>query len=125
MSAASSPAGAWVTRGPEIAVFSGGSAVSSDVAGATQTFTFSGTSVTWIGLRCNVCGIATVAIDGGAAGEVNTAGSAAPGGAGLASEPVFTASGLAPGSHTLVITVTGTTTSGGAHIVVDAFDVTP
>jgi len=38
---------------------------------------------------------------------------------------VFTASGLAAGPHTLVITVSGTTTSSGAHVIVDAFDVTP
>jgi hypothetical protein len=43
---------------------------------------------------------------------------------GLTSEVVFTASGLASGTHTLVITVTGTTTSGGAHIMLDAFDLT-
>jgi hypothetical protein len=119
------PAGAWVLRGAEVAAFSGGSAGSSDVTGATATFTFAGTSATWIGLRCSVCGIASVSIDGGAATSVDTAGAAAPGSPGLASEAVFTASGLASGNHTLVITVTGTTTSGGAHIVVDAFDVTP
>ncbi|HSC26650.1 MAG TPA: Ig-like domain-containing protein, partial [Vicinamibacterales bacterium] len=121
-----SPASAWVTRGPETAVFSGGSAGSSDAPGATATFTFTGRQVSWIGLKCSACGIATVSIDGGATSTVDTAGPAAPGSVGLASEPVFTSSGLAPGNHTLVITVTGTTTaSGGAHIVVDAFDVTP
>jgi len=81
--------------------------------------------VSWIGLECSVCGIATVSIDGGAATSVNTAGAAIPGSPGLASKAVFTASGLAAGTHSLVITVTGTTTSGGAHIAVDAFDVTP
>lgn len=50
---------------------------------------------------------------------------AAPGSPGLASEPVFAASGLTAGTHTLVITVTGTTNSDGAHVIVDAFDVTP
>jgi hypothetical protein len=118
------PAGAWVARGAEVAAFSGASAGSSDVTGATATFTFAGTSVSWIGLRCSACGIATVTIDGGAAISVDTAGAAAPGSPGLASEVVFTASGLGAGSHTMVITVTGTTVSGGAHIVVDAFDVT-
>jgi len=118
------PAGAWVLRGAEVAAFSGGSAGSSNVTGATATLTFTGTAVTWIGLRCNVCGIASVSIDGGAAISVNTAGPAAVGSPGLTSEIVFTATDLAPGSHRLVITVTGTTTSGGAHIIVDAFDVT-
>jgi len=119
-----SPTGAWVLRGPEVAAFSGGTAGSSDVSGATVTFSFTGTAVSWIGLRCSVCGIATVSIDGGAATSVDTAGPAAPGSPGLTSEVVFTASSLAAGSHTMVITVTGTTTSGGAHILVDAFDVT-
>ncbi len=124
-SPAVSPTGAWVRRGPEVAAFSGGTAGSSDVSGATVTFSFTGTAVNWIGLKCSVCGIATVSIDGGAANSVNSAGPAAAGSPGLTSEPVFTASGLAAGAHSLVITVTGTTTSAGAHILVDAFDVTP
>jgi hypothetical protein len=119
------PAGAWVRRGPEVAAFSGDAAGSSNVPGATATLSFTGTGVSWVGLECSVCGIATVSIDGGAATSVNTAGAAVPGTPGLASKAVYTASGLAAGTHSLVITVTGTTTSGGAHIVVDAFDVTP
>ncbi|MGH8706823.1 MAG: Ig-like domain-containing protein, partial [Burkholderiales bacterium] len=115
----------WQLRGPEVATFSDGTAGSSDVAGDTASFTFSGTAVSWIGLRCNVCGIATVSIDGVERGSVDTTGTAAIGSPGLASESVFTASGLAAGTHTLVIRVTGTTTSDGAHIIVDAFDVTP
>jgi hypothetical protein len=119
------PAGAWVLRGQEVAAFSGGAARSSNVPGATATLSFTGTAVSWIGLRCSICGIATVSIDGGAATSVDTAGPAAPGSPGLASEVVLTASGLAASTHRLVITVTGTTTSGAAHIAVDAFDVTP
>ena len=118
------PADAWVLRGPEVAAFSGGTAGSSDVTAATMTFSFTGTAVSWVGLKCSVCGIATVSIDGGAATSVDTAGPAAPGSPGLTSEVVFTTSSLAAGSHTMVITVTGTTTSGGANIIVDAFDVT-
>ncbi len=111
-------------RGTEVAAFSGGSAGSSDIVGATATFTFTGTSVSWIGLKCNICGIATVSVDGGAATTVDTAGAVAVGSPGLASAPVFTVSGLASGAtHTLVITVTGTASSNGAHIIVDAFDV--
>lgn len=117
------PADAWERRGPEIAAFSGGTAGSSDVAGATVTFTFTGTSVSWIGLKCSVCGIASVSIDGGTAVSVDTAGPGAPDGT-LSSEVVFSRSGLATGvNHTLVITVTGATSSGSAHIIVDAFDV--
>ena len=78
----------------------------------------------WTGLKCNLCGIATVSIDGSASISVNTAGTATPGSPGLASEPVFTATGLAAGTtHTFKITVTGTTNPGGAHVAVDAFDV--
>lgn len=38
---------------------------------------------------------------------------------------VLCAAGRAAGSHRLVISVTGTTSTGGAHVIVDAFDVTP
>jgi PKD repeat protein len=120
-----SAAGAWTLRGAETAAFSGGSAGSANAAGSSLTLDFTGTAVSWIGLKCSACGIATVAIDGGEANAVDTAGPAAPGSPGLASEPVFSASGLAAGSHRLLITVTGTTSTGGAHVIVDAFDVTP
>ena len=115
--------GAWQKRGPEVAVFSGGTATSSATSQASATFTFTGSSVVWLGLKCNVCGIAKVSIDGGAATSVDTAGSAAPGSPGLESEPVFSAAHLAAGSHTLTITVAGTTSTGGGHVIVDAFDV--
>jgi hypothetical protein len=115
--------GPWVLRGSEVAEFSGKFAGSANAGGTSAAFSFTGTAVNWMGLKCNLCGIATVSIDGGPEMQVDTAGAAAPGTPGLKSEPVFTASGLAPGSHTLQITVTGTTTSGDAHIVVDRFDV--
>jgi hypothetical protein len=114
----------WTRRGAEIASFSGGSAGSSNVAGDSVSFMFTGTAISWIGLKCNVCGISTASIDGGPASTIDTAGAAVPGSPGLASEVVFTASGLSAGEHTLTITVTGTTTSTDAHIVIDAFDVT-
>ena len=115
--------GAWQKRGPEVAAFSGGTAMSSATSHARVTFTFTGSSVVWLGLKCNVCGIATVAIDGGPSASIDTAGSAAPGSPELKSEPVFSAEGFAVGSHTLTITVAGTTSTSGAHVVVDAFDV--
>jgi len=83
---------------------------------------FTGTAVSWIGVKCNVCGIAAVSIDGGVPTTVNTAGPNAPGS--LSSESVFSASGLAPANHTISITVTGVSSSGGAYVAVDAFDVT-
>jgi hypothetical protein len=72
-----------------------------------------------------------VSIDGGVPTPVDTFGPATPGS--LTSEPVFSASGLAPDvQHTLVITVTGATATtsplnllpGNGHVAVDAFDVT-
>jgi hypothetical protein len=123
-----SPPNAWVLRCSEVATFSDGCAGDSNVAGASVTFTFTGTAVSWIGLKCNICGIATVSIDGGPATTVDTRGpgiiDADPATPQPTSEPVFTRTGLAAGTHTLVITVTGDTTSSGTHIVVDAFDVT-
>jgi len=114
--------GFWTTYGAETGTFSGGTIVASNVAASTAMFTFTGTAVSWIGVKCNVCGIAAVSIDGGAPTTVNTAGPNAPGS--LSSESVFSASGLAAATHTMVITVTGMSSSGGAYVAVDAFDVT-
>ncbi|TMG77586.1 MAG: hypothetical protein E6H80_00755 [Betaproteobacteria bacterium] len=120
---AASQIGSWTTYGSETGTFSGGTIVASNVAASTAMFSFTGTAVSWIGVKCNVCGIAAVSIDGGAPTTVNTAGPGAPGS--LTSESVFSASGLAAdASHTMVITVTGMSSSGGAHVAMDAFDVT-
>ncbi|HJR71143.1 MAG TPA: hypothetical protein VKA43_13965, partial [Gammaproteobacteria bacterium] len=117
------PSGAWARRGPEIAIFSDGAALSSDVAGAALSVLFRGTKVSWLGVKCTICGIATVSIDGGTETAVDTAGSTAPGTPGLTSEVVFTAADLADDVHSLRITVTGNSSSSGGHILVDAFDV--
>jgi hypothetical protein len=114
--------GFWTSYGAETGIFSGGSIVASNVAASSTIFSFTGTAVSWIGVKCNVCGIAAVSIDGGAPTTVNTAGPNAPGS--LTSEPVFSASGLAAANHTMVIAVTGMSSSGGAYVAVDAFDVT-
>jgi len=114
--------GSWTSYGAETGSFSGGTIVASNVAESSAMFSFTGTAVSWIGVKCNVCGIAAVSIDGGAPTTVNTAGPNAPGS--LSSEPVFSASGLAASSHTISITVTGMSSSGGAYVAVDAFDVT-
>jgi hypothetical protein len=99
---------------------SGGSARKSPEAGSGSSFTFTGTGVSWIGFRGAVTGIARVFLDGTLAAEVDTA---AP-----SEEPqavLFSATGLAPGVHTLVIEVTGAfnAPSSSAWIVVDAFEV--
>jgi len=121
--------GYWPTYGAETGTFSGCTIVASTQVAATATFSFMGTAVSWIGVKCNVCGVATVSIDGGVPTVVNTSGPGVPGS--LYSEPVFSASGLAPDvTHTMVITVTSATTSpqallsGGSNVAVDAFDVT-
>jgi hypothetical protein len=77
--------------------------------------------VSWIGLRCEICGFANVFLDGALSGTVDTYAASRP----AATSALFTARGLAAGSHTLVIEATGTqnAASGGANVVVDAFDV--
>jgi hypothetical protein len=120
---ATATTGAWQKRGPEVAAFSRGTATSAATSQARATFTFTGTSVVWLGLKCNICGIANVSIDGGRETSIDTAGTAAPGSPGLTSEPMFSAAALAAGTHTLTITVAGATSTSGAHVVVDAFDV--
>ena len=98
--------------------WSGGAAAASTTAGAQATFTFSGTSVNWIGFRGPSAGIARVFLDGTLRAIVDLY------------EPfalqavVFSASGLAGTSHTLVVEVTGQrhSASSGSLVVVDAFD---
>jgi hypothetical protein len=94
----------------------------SSVAGAQATFTFTGTAVDWIGSRKSTTGIARVYLDGAFVTQIDTY---APGD-GL-QETIFSATGLAAGSHTLTIEVTGqkNPASNSAYIVVDAFDVRP
>jgi len=92
--------GFWTSYGAETGTFSGGSIVASNVAASSAMFSFTGTALSWIGVKCNVCGIAAVSIDGGAPATVNTSGPNAPGS--LTSESVFSASGLAATSHTIL-----------------------
>jgi hypothetical protein len=93
--------------------WSGGGAMQSTVAGATATFQFSGTSVTWIGARSDDGGTAEVSVDGGPVRQIS-----------LVSRPnekhtpVVTLHDLGAGQHTLTIRVTS-----AAPVVVDAFDV--
>jgi len=100
--------------------WSGGAAGYSATAGVQATFTFTGTSVRWIGFRGPEAGIARTVLDGVPVGEVDTF---APTHEFRA--VVFTRTGLAPGSHTLAIEVTGqkNPASTDVFIVVDAFDV--
>src|SRR5882672_474703 len=99
---------------------SGGSAAISNTAGDQATFTFSGTSVSWIGGRSFETGIARVFLDGSFVREIDTYSPTEE-----VQVPMFTVVGLANASHTLTIEVTGRQNAAAslAYIYVDAFDV--
>jgi hypothetical protein len=122
--AALAPAESWyeTTSASSGVKLSGDRAVFAQAAGAAATFTFTGTGVSWIGIPCEICGIATVLIDGTRVATVDTFAPARP----AASTAMFASPPLAAGSHTLVIEVTGTAnpSSTAAFVVVDAFDAT-
>jgi len=90
--------------------------------GATASFSFTGTSVRWIGRRNKEGGIARLSVDGRDAIEVD-----------LYSEPneirtsVITLYDLGQGPHTLTIEVTGTKNRKASSnvVTVDAFEVEP
>src|SRR5580765_6127319 len=107
-------------RSDTYAALSGGGATASDQAGAQATFTFTGTSVSWIGGRWIEEGIARVFLDGAFVAEVDTYSKTKE-----VQVPLFTAVGLANTSHTLTIEVTGqkNAASNFAFVLVDAFDV--
>jgi hypothetical protein len=103
--------------------WSGGSAVRSEVQGATVSFTFIGTWVTWIGARNENSGVAMVSVDGGPAKRVDLY--ARPN---EIRTPIITLHDLSPGQHVLTIQVTGEKNKNApltspAVVVVDAFDV--
>jgi hypothetical protein len=90
-------------------------------AGASVTFKFRGTSVSWSGYSGPDAGIALVSVDGNEAKEVDTYSSEVK-----IQQVVFTSAVLADAPHTLTITATGrkNAASAAAQIFVDAFDVT-
>src|SRR6266540_44148 len=99
---------------------SNGGATATDSAGAQATFTFTGTSVSWIGGRWIEEGIARVFLDGSFVTEVDTYSKTKE-----VQVPLFTALDLANTSHTLTIEVTSrkNVASNLAFVLVDAFDV--
>ena len=101
---------------------SDGTIVASNVALSTASLTFTGTGISWIGFPCELCGIAKVYVNGSLAATIDTFAETRPASTGA----LYTASGLASGTHTLRIEATGTTnaSSHDAFVVVDAFDVT-
>ena len=102
--------------------WSGGTAAVSNTALARATLIFSGTGVSWLGLRGPQTGIARVSLDGVQAPDVDTYAAAEQ-----LQAVLFARSGLTADLHFLTIDVTGTMNPAAtdAFIVVDAFDVTP
>jgi hypothetical protein len=86
------------------------------------TFTFTGTGVTLIAYQDEWAGLGRVYCDGVLKGTVDFYRTPS-----RYQSPIYSVTGLAPGSHTLVVEVTGTRSaaSGGNWIWIDAFDVTP
>jgi kumamolisin len=91
---------------------SGGFVKEATVAGKKATFTFSGIQVGFVTTTSSNNGAATIAIDGGSATTVNTH-------AGGAHGKVRFVKATGSGSHTLVLTVSGT--AGHPKVDVDAF----
>jgi hypothetical protein len=105
--------------------WSEGSGAYINSAGAQATFSFTGTSVKWVGARGPWGGIARVFLDGAlVAGAVDTYASAEQF---QQNAILFSAQGLAAGSHSLMIEVTGTKNAASTDtiVAVDAFDVAP
>ncbi len=112
-------AGMW-THDNEARVWSEGVTATSNQPGATATFTFTGTSVSWIGCeKGSAGGVANIYIDGAFVKQVLLNQSYPIEGYQMT---VFRADGLANGPHTLKIEVKNTD---GSYVVVDAFDVHP
>jgi hypothetical protein len=103
--------------------YSEGTAALAGAPGDQATFSFTGTSVSWIGFRGPQTGIARVILDGNVVADAFDTYAATE----VPQTTLFTLSGLANTSHTLTIQVTGlkNQASAGTAIVVDAFDVAP
>ena len=101
--------------------WSGGTAAVATEELARATFTFTGTGVSWIGLRGPQAGRARVYLDGT---RVATVDAYSPGE--QLQAVLYSASDLTSGSHTIAVEVTGRKhlLASDNFIVVDAFDVT-
>ncbi|MDQ5849992.1 MAG: hypothetical protein M3544_13630, partial [Pseudomonadota bacterium] len=110
--------GSWI-HGNVNRVWSEGAVATTDTAGARATFSFTGTSVSWIGCQKNSCGgRARIYLDGAFVREVNNWRPVPIEGY---QHTIFRADGLTNGPHTLTIEAI----TSGSYIVVDAFDVRP
>jgi hypothetical protein len=114
-------AGAWAST--SVSGSLGGSVLKSSSTDAKATFTFTGTSVALVAVRSASRGIAEVTLDGGAPQLVDLYAAAKKTKAVVWAPPAR----LAPGSHTVVVRVTGTKNASatGARVDVDAFLVWP
>ena len=111
--------GTWYTN--NAGVHSGGSAAAAKEPIDRVTLTFTGTGVSLIGYQDEWSGLGRVFLDGALAGTVDFYRTPQ-----RAQAVLFTASGLAPGTHTLAVEPTGTRNpaSDDNWIWIDAFDVT-
>jgi len=115
-------AAGWSAAGTS-SLWSGANAKEAKTVGAQATFSFSGTAVRWLGERGFATGVARVSIDGQFVGVVDTRTPFQE----EYQEPVFIATGLAPGAHTLTIEVAGRNNEAPGtiveRVVIDAFDI--
>jgi beta-galactosidase GanA len=116
--------GNWTHAGPTSG-YTGGDYDSTESwsanAGDSMTMTFNGTAIQWIGPKNNNGGIAAVSIDGTQVATVDTYAAAGK----EFQQVLFSKTGLAAGSHTLKIVVTGQkdTASSADTVVIDAINV--
>lgn len=111
--------GGWIpdsTYGP----WSGGTATYTVEAGAQARFTFNGTGVSWIGYRGRYGGVVRVFLDGVFVAEVDAYSATEE-----VSVAVYSATGLTPGDHSLMVELTGARNPSAinSEMAVDAFDV--
>ena len=116
--------GTWTHAGPSSGYTNGdydSTESWSQTAGDSMTVTFNGTAVQWIGPKNNNGGIAAVSIDGTQVATVDTYAAAGK----EFQQVLFSKTGLAAGSHTLTIAVTGQkdAASSAATVVIDAINV--
>ncbi|HVF03431.1 MAG TPA: hypothetical protein VNA20_01185 [Frankiaceae bacterium] len=112
-----SPASSYRWRAVSTSAAYGGSYRSDRLGGATASYAFSGTSITWYTVKARNQGVADVYVDGVKKATVNN----------YATKTTYkvprTVSGLAAGKHTLKIVVRGlrgSTSGTGTYVVIDA-----
>jgi hypothetical protein len=93
----------------------------SNTTGARATFTFTGTGISWVSARGPQTGTARVSVDGAFVTDIDTyAPTESP------QHTIFSARGLAAGTHTLTMEVTGKNPlSRDAWVLIDALVVAP